>query len=173
MEIHNCNEVNELDTQAVNLVIARLLGKIIEQYPPHQWTKTEEAFPHPYQFNKVSYDYSGEVEPMTLETFQDLVNKLGNDHWYSSKFEELLHNIYINRWVPTFTSNFGKHWQCYHDLLFDAYNDWKYTHFELYDEDGNELDEELENNLNECFEDFIHQTSPELYVKKMMKFWWR
>lgn len=164
--------MKRLDEQEISLVISKLLGDIIEKYPPYQWVKTVESFPHPYQFNKVSYDYSGDVEPMTKEVFQNIVKNLGAKEWYSSSFEELLHDIHINQWKPTFISNCGKDWISYHGLLQDAYDDWKYEHFELYDEDGNELDENFEIDLNNCLYRFLEYTSPELYVKKILKRWW-
>lgn len=128
-----------------------------------------EPLPHPYKLNTVSYDYSGEVKGMNKAEFQKIVSALGDQEWYSSKLEELLHSLYINQWTPTYTSNYGKHWVDYIDLLRDKFNEWKYENFQLYDEDGNELDEELELELDGCLYDFLEHTSHEIYVKKILK----
>jgi hypothetical protein len=160
-----------MEKQEIVLVISNLLTEIIEQYTPFQWVKTAEPFLHPYKVDKISYDYSGEVKPMLKEEFQEIVSTLGNQEWYSSKLEELLHSLHINQWTPTYTSNYGKHWVNYMDLLQDKFNDWKYEHFQLYDEDGNELNEDLEMELDQCLYDFLEHTSHEMYVRKIVKKW--
>jgi hypothetical protein len=148
-----------LDKQAITLYISHLLMEIIEQYTPFQWEQTSEAF------------YSGEVRPMAKEDFQEIVSNLGEKEWYSSKLEELLSSIYINQWTATYTSNHGKHWTNYLDLLQDKFNEWKYEHFQLYDEDGNELNDGLEMELDQIFYDFIENTSHEIYAQKILMKW--
>ena len=159
-----------MDRQATPLVISNLLVKIIEQYTPFQWEQTTETFPHPYKIDKISYDYSGEVKPMTKEEFQEIVSNLGGEEGYS-KLEELLSSIYINQWTATYTSNHGKHWINYMDLLQNKFNEWKYEHFQLYDEDGNELNEGLEMELDQSLYDFMENTSHEIYAKKILMKW--
>lgn len=138
---------DDLDKHATTLVISNLLMEIIEQYTPFQWMQTIESFPHPYKVDKNSYDYSGEVKPMTKEEFQEIISSLGKAEWYSSKLEELLSSVYINQWTATYISNHGKHWVNFMDLLQDKFNEWKYEHFQLYDEDGNEINESWKRNL--------------------------
>ncbi|ERI11691.1 hypothetical protein [Aneurinibacillus aneurinilyticus] len=160
-----------LDKQEITLIISNLIMKIIEQHSPYQWVKTEEAFPHPYKLDRISYDYSGEVKLMTKEEFQEIVANLGKKEWYSSKLEELLESLYINQWTATYVSNCGKSWINYMNLLQDKFDEWKYKHFQLYDEDGNEVNEGLEDRLNQILYDFIENTSHEIYSKKILKKW--
>ncbi|WP_408010382.1 hypothetical protein ACJROX_08830 [Pseudalkalibacillus sp. A8] len=41
------------------------------------------------------------------------------------------------------------------DLLQDKFHEWKHEHFQLYDEDGNELNEDLEIEIDQTLHDFI------------------
>jgi hypothetical protein len=160
-----------LDKQEFTLVISNLIMEIMEQHAPYQWVKTAEAFLHPYKLDRISYDYSGEVKPMTKEEFLEIVADLGKEEWYTSKLEELLESLYINQCTATYISNHGKHWISYMNLLQDKFDEWKYEHFQLYDEDGNELNEGLEDELNQTLCDFIENTSHEIFSKKMLKKW--
>ena len=160
-----------LNKKEIEQVISGLLMEIIEQYPPFQWVLTIEAFDHPYKVGKISYDYSGEVKPMTREEFEEIVSNLGEKEWYSSKLEELLSSIHINRWTATYISNYGRHWVNYMDLLLEKFNEWKYNNFQFYDEDGNEINEGLEIELDEILDDFIENSSHEIYAKKISKKW--
>lgn len=159
-----------LPKQEIERLISNMLMAVIEENEPFQWIKTEEPFYNPYK-NKISYDYSGEVRPMAKEEFQGIVANLGGKEWYSSKLEELLSLVYINRWEPTYMSNYGKNWLNYKDLLQRKFSDWKYENFDLYDEDGNELNEELEIEIDEVLYTFLEQISHEMYARKILRKW--
>lgn len=160
-----------MDKQNITLIISNLITEIIEHHTPCKWVKTVEAFPHTYKLDRISYDYSGEVKSMTKEDFQEIVANLGKKEWYSSKLEELLESLYVNQWTAAYASNYGKHWVSYMNLLQDRFDEWKYENFQLYDEDGNELNEGLEDELNQTLCDFIESTSHEMYSKKIFKKW--
>jgi hypothetical protein len=66
----------------------------------------------------------------------------------------------------TYVSNYGKHWGSYKDLLEEKFREWKHANFELYDEDGNELNEELEEKLDEIFYEFLENTRMKFMHKK-------
>lgn len=55
------------------------------------------------------------------------------------------------------------------DLLRETFDQWKYSHFEIYDEDGNEVNEDLNLQLDEIFEDFLENTSHEPFVREIEK----
>ncbi|WP_408006921.1 hypothetical protein ACJROX_15065 [Pseudalkalibacillus sp. A8] len=57
------------------------------------------------------------------------------------------------------------------DLLQDKFHEWKHEHFQLYDEDGNELNEDLEIEIDQTLHDFIENTSHEIYSNKILKKW--
>ncbi len=160
-----------MDKQEITLIISNIIMEIIEEHSPYQWMETVEAFPHPYRLDRISYDYSGEVKLMTKEEFQEIAGSLGKKEWYSSKLEELLESLYINQWTATYVSNYGKNWISYMYLLQDKFDEWKYEHFQLYDENGNEVNEGLEDKLNQILYDFIENTSHEIYSKKILKKW--
>jgi hypothetical protein len=54
-------------------------------------------------------------------------------------------------------------------LLEEKFREWKHANFELYDEDGNELNEELEEKLDEIFYEFLENNSHEIYAQKILK----
>ncbi len=159
----------KVDNEEIMLVISNLIIEVIEKNTPYQWIQTVEPFPHPYKYDKISYDYSGETIPMIKEEFQKMAKDLDKDQWYTSKLHKLLDSVYIDEWVASYISNLGKSWISYFELLEDKFNEWKYDNFQLYDEDGNELDEDLEMELDDIFYDFIKNTSHELYYKKILK----
>ncbi|MED4923779.1 hypothetical protein P9743_06010 [Anoxybacillus geothermalis] len=161
----------KLDFRHIPQLIARMLMEVIQTHIPHQWIYTVEPFINPYN-GKISYDYSGEVRKMKKEEFAELVRSLGRSkgsRFYCSPLDELLNNVYIDRWVPTYMSNYGKRWVTYCDLLRETFDQWKYSHFEIYDEDGNEVNEDLNLQLDEIFEDFLENTSHEPFVREIEK----
>jgi hypothetical protein len=54
-------------------------------------------------------------------------------------------------------------------LLEEKFRECKYANFELYDEDGNELNEKMEEKLDEIFYEFLENTSYEIYAQKIFK----
>ncbi|AIQ11065.1 hypothetical protein PDUR_02870 [Paenibacillus durus] len=159
-----------MENREVALTVSNMLMEIIDQQIPYHWVRTKEPFLHPYK-DKVCYDYSGEVKLMTEDEFQAVIAGLGNRVCYSSDLEELLDTIYINQWYPTYESNCGKHWLSYKNLLEQRFNDWKCNNFELYDDDGNELNEALNLELDQQLYDFLEHMSGEIYVRKILRKW--
>jgi hypothetical protein len=108
---------------------------------------------------------------MTQEEFKEILLTLGKSDkslFYLSTLDKLLSNIYIDQWVPTYVSNYGKHWVSYKDLLEEKFREWKYANFELYDEDGNELNEEMEEKLDEIFYEFLEKLHMKFMHKKYL-----
>ncbi|WP_230322534.1 MULTISPECIES: hypothetical protein [Bacillus] len=88
---------------------------------------------------------------------------------FESKLDELLATIHIDRWTATYVSNLGKHWVSFKDLVEERYSEWKYANFELYDEEGEEMNEGLEEELDDVFFSFFRDTSHEIYLAKLFK----
>lgn len=55
------------------------------------------------------------------------------------------------------------------DLLYECFDEWKYKHFDLYDENEEDLNEDLNIELDACLYDFLTDTSHELYAKRISK----
>jgi hypothetical protein len=160
-----------LHAEEIKLLISNMLIEVIETYIPHKWVDTVEPFMNRYN-GRISYDYSGEVKEMTQEEFKEILLTLRKSEmplFYLPLLDKLLSNIYIDQWVPTYVSNYGKHWVSYKDLLEEKFREWRHANFELYDEDGNELNEELEEKLDEIFYEFLENTSHEIYAQKILK----
>ncbi|WP_242141969.1 MULTISPECIES: hypothetical protein [unclassified Bacillus cereus group] len=155
----------------ISLILSHMIMNVIEQHVAFKWEPTKEPFISPYT-GRVSYDYSGEVKKMTKEDLMEIEKTLGENNvssCYGSKLDELLDTIHINSWTATCTSNFGKHWISFKDLVEEKYNEWKYANFELYDEEGNEINEELEEELDDLFVSFLRNTSHEFYLRKLLQ----
>jgi hypothetical protein len=113
----------------------------------------EEPFENIYN-GRISYDYSGEVQKMSVIDLKRLSNDYEPNFIYVSKLDMLLPKVYINSWLPSYESNRGRNWISYKDLLYDKYNDWKYESFKLCCENNDDIDEELDSELDEVLEDF-------------------
>jgi hypothetical protein len=160
------NSLNEL-----KLIISKFLFEIIEENTPYVSIPEEEPFINKYN-GKISYDYSGKVEKMELHNLKEIVKSLGKNPvsiCYSSKLEEMLSEIYIDQWVPSYVPNCGKDWINYKYILEEKFNEWKNENFDLYDEDGNEINEELESNLDDILYDFFENTSIDIYYQKILR----
>lgn len=111
---------NEKPTQTeVSQLASRMLCEIISDNTPHSWVRTEEPFYNFYS-DRINYDYSGEVRKLDKQSYDMLLGQLGSSEasfLYSSDLEELLNEIYINSWTPSYVSNCGKNWTSYMDLL--------------------------------------------------------
>ena len=154
----------------VNLFLSESLFKIIDESTPHILIVTEESFISPYN-GKISYDYSGKVKKATGEDIRKLELNLGKPECffiYESRLDELLSNIYINQWIATYTSNYGKRWLSYFELLEDKFQDWKVDNYTLYDEESDNYDDGLDVRLAELFQFFIKNTGHELYFQKII-----
>lgn len=155
----------------IDLLLSHIIMDVIEEHVAFKWEATKEPFINPYN-GRVSYDYSGGVRKMTKEDLKEIEKTLGENDAsmiFESKLDELLDTIHINNWTATYTSNLGKHWISFRDLVEEKYNEWKYENFELYDEDGEEINEELAEELDDLFFSFFRNTSHEMYVAKLLK----
>ncbi|SHH31777.1 hypothetical protein [Tepidibacter thalassicus] len=164
---NNC----QIERKEIYLVISKLLIEVIETNKPYIWYKTEEPFINKYN-GRISYDYSGEVREMTYTDIIKMKNELGKSEiaqiLYFSKLDELLSEIYIDQWTPTFQSNYGKSWVSYKELLERSFNEWKYENFEIYNEETEEEDEDLDIELDNVLYDFLEDTSYEIYYAKIL-----
>lgn len=157
--------------QDIDLLLSHMVMSVIEEHVAFKWEATEEPFMNHYS-GRVSYDYSGEVKKMTKEDLKEIEKTLGENDvsvCFESKLDELLEAIHINSWIPTYASNWGKHWVSFKDLFEEKYREWKYDNFELYDEEGNEMNEGLEEELDDLFYSFLRDTSYEVYLAKLLK----
>ncbi|WP_291583949.1 hypothetical protein [Clostridium sp. UBA6640] len=151
----------------INLIISNFIFRIIEENVPYIWISEEEPFINQYN-GKISYDYSGKVEKMVANDLKEIVKNSPASMFYSSELESLLSEVHINQWIATHQSNFGKHWLNYKDLIEEKFNEWKYTNFNLYDEDGEELNEELDIELDDVFYKFLEKTPIDIYYAKIL-----
>ena len=70
--------------------------------------------------------------------------------------------------MPSFQSNYGKNWISYKGLLEESFNEWKYENFEIYNEDTEKDDEDLDIELDIVLEKFLEDNSHELYYAKVL-----
>lgn len=157
----------------IYLVISDIIINVISHNTPYKWIATEEPFYN--LIGRISYDYSGIVEKMIIDDLRLLANNYKPDDYHLSKLDYLLSNIYINSWNATYTSNYGKQWLNYNDLVEDLYRSWKYENFDIFDDDGeyiiidNEDMEQLDIELDNIFRTFLKETSPDLYLSRISK----
>jgi hypothetical protein len=135
---------------------------------PHYKIDSEEAFYNIYK-DKVSYDYSGYVEAMDLNALENIKNNIGKEEEFIIyPLCELLCNIYIDSWRPTYESNLGKEWVSYYTLITEIFNEYKYTNYNLYDEEAEEMvNELLDIELDEQFELFFKDEPINPYYQKI------
>lgn len=166
--------------EEIKLIVADLITEIIIKNKPYSWIATKEPFYNIYK-NQVSYDYSGTVIKMTKNDLDDLVRSIQEDlkPCFSSPLDELLSSVYIDEWEPSYTSNYGKNWMDYRDLLSSEYSRWMYDNFIFYDEGSNEItegsdeitegSEALEMELEEILIEFIKVSSWDIYLAKLYR----
>ncbi|MGG3518882.1 hypothetical protein ABES33_02525 [Bacillus pseudomycoides] len=155
----------------IDLLLSHMIMDVIDEHVAFKWEPIKEPFINSYT-GRVSYDYSGEVKKMTKEDLKEIEKTLGENNVsvnFDSKLDELLGTIRINSWTATYTSNFGKHWISFRDLVEEKYNEWKHANFELSDEEGEEINEELAEELDDLFFSFLRDTSHEIYLAKLLK----
>lgn len=160
-----------IDLIEIKLIVSNFIFDVIEENSPYMWIAEDEPFINQYS-SKISYDHSGKVEKMTYSDLKQMVKDLGKKPvsvCYSSELEELLSEIYINKWTPSYESNRGKNWTSYKEVLEEKFDEWKYENFNLYDEEGNDLNEELEFDLDQILYDFLKDTSIDIYYSKILK----
>ena len=160
-----------IDLTEIKLLCSKFLFDVIEENLPYMWIPEEEPFINKYN-GKISYDHSGKVEKMSCKNLKELAKNLGNNPasmCYCSELDELLSKIYVDLWEPSYISNCGKNFISYKDKLTDKFNEWKYNNFDLYDEDGNELNEELDIELDIALNNFLESTSIDMYYIKILK----
>jgi hypothetical protein len=145
----------------IKLILSNFIFNIIENYTPYIWYPTEEPFLNQYTGN-ISYDYSGDVRKAAKEDIIQIGKKLGaSEHSaviYRSELDELLSTITISQWIATYTSNYGKHWISYIDILEDLYLEWKGENFQIYNEETDDYNEELDSELDEILYIFLEET---------------
>ncbi|MRX73955.1 hypothetical protein GJU40_17635 [Bacillus lacus] len=164
------NKINEIGANKIKSIIPSIITEVIENNTPYIWISTEEKFVNLY--GKLSSDFSGEVRRMSIQEYKHIINDLkvnGKKDWEESEVTQLLSSLNINRWVPTYTSNNGKNWLSYKDLIYDEFSAWKYDNFPLYDHEKEEVDEELELEIDSIYENVMVNLSVELLSKKIEK----
>ncbi|CAI8733906.1 MULTISPECIES: hypothetical protein [Bacillus] len=157
--------------KAIDLLLSHMIMDAIDEHVAFKWEPIKEPCINSYT-GRVSYDYSGEAKKMTKEDLKEIEKTLGGNNVsvnFDSKLAELLGTIHINSWTATYTSNFGKHWISFRDLVEEKYNEWKHANFELSDEEGEEINEELAEELDDLFFSFLRDTSHEIYLAKLLK----
>lgn len=155
----------EVSREEIELVISKIICEIIAERRPYVYVSGEEPFINKYTGN-ISYDYSGDVRKMKEEDLKELIEKL-DQRIYSSLLDQLLEGTYINSWRASYISNYGKFWYSYKDLAREAFDEYKYETFEMYNEEDDDIDEDKDIALDEIFEDFIEKTDYKIYLKRL------
>lgn len=151
-----------MDKQKIYEVISKFLIEIITDYIPYKWEASEEPFYNMYK-DDISYDYSGEVSPMTLKDVVELY-----EDYHNVTLDQTLEQLHINQWTATYISNYGKHWITFGGLLQERFNEWKYENFDIYDEETDEIDEELEEQIDDIYYSFLSETQSEIYLMRLL-----
>ena len=143
--------------------VESIVREVLATTKIYVWEYSEEPYQNPYN-GRISYDRSGEVREATAYDINIILEEAQEpEGWHDSAFQQLLSELKTGNWQATYMSGCGKHWITFEDLIEDEYNEWKYKNFELYDEDGNELDEDLEMMLDEAFRIALNALNPEDY----------
>jgi hypothetical protein len=116
----------KIDKNELIEIIFQEIQKICKNNRPYYWIYKQ----HPIGVNfygKVSYDHSGEVEPLTRKALNEIRSKLGTGEtpFDFSITEEFLHDIYINRSIATYESGHGLRWVSYNDLVEERLDKYK------------------------------------------------
>ena len=108
---------------------------------------------------------------MSLNELTNIKEKLGLSEYakvcYVSELDELLSEIYIDQWEASYMSNYGKNWMSFKNLIEQDFNNWKYENFEVFDEDGEEIVEDLDIMLDDVLVAFLEETHYDLYFRKI------
>lgn|SRR5574344_180667 len=123
--------------------IEEFKAQVLIENKPYKWVMTEEPFQNIY--GKLCFDYSGKVEPMELDEYNSKI--LNNE----------LDDIYIDQWEATYTSNMGKAFITYEELIRDKYTTYLYENYPIYNEETEEYDDDLEMKLEDVFYEYFNK----------------
>jgi hypothetical protein len=164
----------EIFINDIHLIIVRIINNVIENNIPYKLESSEEPFINDYT-GKMSYDYSGIAEKLIKSDLEKIMKPDEIDFLYSSKLDKLLNEIYINEWRASYTSNRGKNWISYKDIIEEKYNEWKYEQFDIFDEDGEYIvnehinAEDIDSGLDDELELFIKTQKFDIYYARIKK----
>ena len=115
--------------------------------------------------NDVSWDGSGKVYPMTIEDLNEICSQ--NMQFHTSKLEQILDCTYINQFVPSYISGYGKSWKTYKNLIEEELEEFLYDNWDFFDEEGYYLDdmEDFYYNALDLLQDFLEQTKEDIYIE--------
>lgn len=146
----------------INNKLEAIVKDVVKEIDPYYHISGEESFIN--KVGTISYDYSGRVEKANAEKIIEIYNNCFNKdkgiEWYTSKLDYFLNNLYIDSWTPSYNSNYGKHWICFKEIIEGRYKDFYGENYKLIDEEDN-FNEELYENLEDIFNDFINTFSIE------------
>ncbi|MDM5154772.1 hypothetical protein QUF88_13355 [Bacillus sp. DX1.1] len=162
--------LNFEEMDAIEEIVPKIINEVIQTNIPYKWECTEEPFIN--LFGKLCFDRSGDVVKMKKKDLIDIdctIAEEGIPFWAESELQYFLDSIKINRWEPTYVSNHGKHWITYMEVVWSELEDWKYSNFELSDENGEEINEELEQEINDLFYELIKSYSYKIYYARVLR----
>lgn len=158
------DEVTEIEE-----AVPRIICEVIERNTPYHWFYTEEPYTNFY--GKFRYDRSGDVEKMSKGKLIEINKKISEEgipHWAQSELQYFLDLIHINSWQATYESGCGKSWISYMELVWSELEDWKFKNFELNDENGEDINEELGDEVTAMFYELVDSYSYKYYYQKVM-----
>jgi len=157
----------KLPTQKfINDLLHEMIIDIIDENIPYKWIDDE-----------CPWDCSGEVELCSKKDLKEIKKNAIDEISFccESFFDHFLHSIYVNRWEATYVSGMGKRWITYGSILHDDFEEWLYQSFEIFDEDGEYMDdgEEIYYKLQDMYTSFIKDNLKtnhriNIYFKKIL-----
>lgn len=147
----------------IQLIFSNILINIIENNKPYKWIYTKESFVNKYNGSE-SFDNSGEVIEMSEKNIMTTIKLINSSFLLDSevpKLREILNDIKINRWTPTYKSNCGKYWISYLDLFKEKYK--------KFNNSTSILKKIRREEVEFFYKDFMENRSYQFYLAKMLK----
>lgn len=135
----------------IEQVIEDLALNVIEVCTPYAWIDRPDPFER-------KYNGRGRVVKMNKEDILELNG--------SYDLCCLFRGIYLNDWWPNINFNGGIE---YMDQLNEWFGEWKEENFDFCDENGKEINTDLYYEISDIFSEFISNTSPDIYYKKLLE----
>ena len=159
-----------LTKEQIENIISEIIIKTIATNIPHQHFDEKEYLGE-NMWGKDCFDHSGYVKVISKDGCKELLKDLLETEEKPS-LEDILRELYINQWEPSYVSGCGKNWISYEKIIDQAFDEWMLEIFWLYEnEAGEEIDgDNLYYSLRDVFVDFLTTTSFDFkYIKELNK----